>query len=304
MHLRGIFPPLTTPFDSHGEVDREALRQNLLKYGEFGLAGYVVLGSNGESVYLTLEERLQVLETARLAVPAEKVLMAGVFEESTRGCIDFLRQIGRLGLDAAMVGVPHYFKGQMTAEVIFDHYQRVADSAPLPILLYNVPQFTGIRIPVDVIAKLLGHPRIVGMKDSSGDLGYDQEILQLTEGRDFQILTGSASALLPGLVLGIQGGVIAIACALPDLPIEICRLWAANLPEARGIQRVMFPLSRAVTEQFGLAGLKYLMDLAGFRGGLPRLPLRPLREEQKVVLQELLKRSGRLAAHAASSPRS
>lgn len=304
MNLDGIIPPVTTPFDPQGQIAWEFFKQNLLKYNAYDLAGYVVLGSNGESAYLTMEEKLKLLETAREVIPKGKTFIAGASIESTQGCIDFLKKAAALGVEAALVGVPHYFKSRMTDDVIAEHYLRVADESPVPILLYNVPQFTGVKIAPAVAARLSNNSRIIGIKDSSGDLAYDQEIQQLVSNENFRILIGSASVLMPGFILGMRGAIVAIANAMPNLPIKILKSCASDWQEALALHRRMFSPARMVTTQFGIPGLKYAMDLMGFHGGYPRAPLKPLREEQKLMLQDVFRLAGLLEDRKAQTQHS
>ncbi len=294
MNLDGIFPPVTTPFDAEGRIEWEFFKRNLQQYNSFDLAGYVVLGSNGESAYLSLDEKFKLLETAREVIPKSRALIAGASFEGTQMCIDFLKKAATLGVDAALVGVPHYFKSRMTDDVISDHYARVADESPVPVLLYNAPQFTGIHISAAVVARLSNNSRIVGIKDSAGDLGYDQEILHLVSNENFRILIGSASVLLPGFILGMRGAIVAIANVLPDLSLKIYKNYASDWQAALAIQRRLFSPARIITTRFGVPGLKYAMDLMGFHGGLPRAPLKPLREEQKQMLQDVFRQAGLL----------
>src|SRR2546425_8347187 len=258
MNLDGILAPVTTPFDPQGQIEWESFKLNLQQYHSCDLAGCVIRGSNGESAYLSADEKLKLLETARQAIPAGKTFIAGASFESTQMCIDFLRKAAAIGVDAALVGVPHYFKSRMTDEVIADHYARVADESPVPILLYNVPQFTGVPISASVVARLSNNSRIVGIKDSAGDLGYDQEILHLVARENFRILIGASAVLLPGFILGMRGAILAIADALPNLPIQIYKHYASDWQAALATQRRLFSPARIVT-RFGVPGLKYAM---------------------------------------------
>jgi len=294
--LSGVFPPIPTPFDARGEVDTQALAENLTRWNRYDLAGYVVLGSNGEAVYLTEEEKLRVLETARPAIPAGKLMIAGTGCESTRGTIAFTRQAALAGADAALVVTPHYFGSKMTPDSLVRHYQAVAGASPIPVVLYNVPKFTHVDMDAAAIARAARHPNVVGIKDSGGNLAKLADVVRLA-GPDFQVLAGSAGFFFAGLALGAVGGVLALANVAPQQCIDIYRLFkAGQWEEAAELQRRMVPVNAAVTARFGVAGLKAALDMLGYYGGPVRSPLLDLAESERQVLQGILAEGGLLGA--------
>ena len=294
--LRGVFPPIPTPFDAQGEVALGALVENLERWNQYDLAGYVVLGSNGEAVYLTEEEKLRVLETARPAIPAGKLMIAGTGCESTRGTIAFTRQAALAGADAALVVTPHYFGSKMTPDSLVRHYQAVAGASPIPVVLYNVPKFTHVDMDAAAIARAARHPNVVGIKDSGGNLAKLADVVRLA-GPDFQVLAGSAGFFFAGLALGAVGGVLALANVAPQQCIDIYRLFkAGQWEEAAELQRRMVPVNAAVTARFGVAGLKAALDMLGYYGGPVRSPLLDLTESERQVLQGILAEGGLLGA--------
>ncbi|MGC8839255.1 MAG: dihydrodipicolinate synthase family protein, partial [Anaerolineae bacterium] len=152
LSLRGVFPPIPTPFDARGEVASGALRENLARWNQYGLAGYVVLGSNGEAVYLDWEEKLQVLRIVREAAAPGKLVIAGVDCESTREAIRLVQAAADAGADAALVVTPHYYTNRMSSESLVRHYHAVAEASPIPILIYNVPPYTHLDIDAATVA--------------------------------------------------------------------------------------------------------------------------------------------------------
>ena len=144
--LSGVFPPIPTPFDAEGDVAIQALVENLERWNQYDLSGYVVLGSNGEAGFLSEEEKLRVWEAARQAIPADKLMIAGAGCESTRQTIALTRQAAQAGADAALLVTPHYYDPKMTPDALVHHYEAVADAAPIPVLLYTVPKFTHVDI--------------------------------------------------------------------------------------------------------------------------------------------------------------
>jgi dihydrodipicolinate synthase/N-acetylneuraminate lyase len=170
MLLQGIFPPITTPFYPDGEVYLKKLEANVERYSRTPVAGIVVLGSTGEAILLSDEERRQVLKTARESAANHKVLVAGTGIESAHETLRLTEYAAELGYDIAMVRTPHYYKGQMKSANMLAFYRMVADRSPLPVIIYNFPQATGYDIPAEVVIELANHPNIVGIKESSGDV--------------------------------------------------------------------------------------------------------------------------------------
>jgi len=272
IRLEGVLPPVVTPF-REGEVDLEAFRANLRRWNRSGLSGYLVLGSNGESVYLDEREKEALLETAREHIPPGRILMAGTGRESTRETVRFTRRAAELGADCALVITPAYFRGQMTPERLAAHFLRVAEEAPIPVLLYNVPQFTGVNMEPDLVARLAEHPNIVGIKDSSGNVGQMAEIVRLTPPR-FAVFVGNAGVFYPALCVGAAGGILAVANAIPDRCVALFRAHrSGDHAAALALQRRLARLARLVTVVHGVGGLKVAMERAGYRGGEVREPL-------------------------------
>ncbi len=290
--LNGIFPPIATPFDSDGELLVDAFVQNLERWAETELAGFLVLGSNGESAYLSDEEKLRLLREARAHVPRNKTLIVGAGKESTRLCSDFVRKVAGLGADYALIGTPCYFKPRMNDDALFAHFWSVADESPIPILLYNVPQFTGVGTSAALVEKLGAHENIAGLKESSGNIALQSEIRRRTPQR-FSLLVGSAPTLLASLIHGACGGIVAIAGVLPGLTVDLYKASRSGTWEkAAELQERLSPPAAAVTTQFGIPGLKAAMDLMGYIGGLPRLPLLPLPADQRSALHAIFQSAG------------
>ncbi|HET6177484.1 MAG TPA: dihydrodipicolinate synthase family protein [Candidatus Sulfotelmatobacter sp.] len=179
MLLSGIFPPITTPFYPDGNVYYKKLEANVERYSRTPIAGIVVLGSTGEAIMLSDEERRNVLKTARAAAAPNKVLIAGTGIESAIETLRLTEDAAELGYDVAMVRTPHYYKKQMHSANILAFYRTVADRSPLPVIIYNFPQATGYDIPAELVIELAGHPNLVGIKESSGDV---EKVRKMVEG--------------------------------------------------------------------------------------------------------------------------
>ncbi|HEY3176549.1 MAG TPA: dihydrodipicolinate synthase family protein [Candidatus Polarisedimenticolia bacterium] len=294
--FKGLFPPIPTPFVGE-EFSPAHLTGNIGRWNELPIEGYVVLGSNGEAPLLDEHERAAVVRTAFEAIPSERTMIVGAGRESTRATMRSVKEAFSLGADAVLVGVPSYFKPAMTDEVLREHYLRVADASPGPLLLYSVPYFTGIPIGPTLFAELIGHDRIVGIKDSSGDPESLRGMIEAARarGRDISVLIGSARALAAGLEMGAAGSVLALAVVAPRACAEIAALIASGKTEpARRRNEELLPLAEAVTRRHGIGGLKAALDLLHFYGGDPRPPLPPAGPAARAEIAELLKRLGLL----------
>ena len=290
-NFKGIIPPMVTPFDDGGSIRYDAFERNIDKYLEAGIEGYLVLGSNGESVYLEHSEKLKLIEAARKRVPSSMTLLAGTGVESTQATIALTKEAADRGVDGVLVKNPFYFKPQMTSEVYFAHYTAVADASPVPVIIYNVPVFTGMPLQSKLVIELSKHPNIRGMKDSSGDVRLISEVVWNTDASKFPVIAGSAPTLFPAMASGARGGIIALACAAPIPSLALYRAFTAgDYVKAGNIQRIIAPAAVAVTGTNGIAGLKAAMELEGFQPGIPRRPLLPLKREQRDDLAQIFRR--------------
>jgi dihydrodipicolinate synthase/N-acetylneuraminate lyase len=343
MLLQGIFPAVTTPFYPDGAVYYKKIEHNVDRYSRTPIAGMVILGSTGEAVMLSDEERREVLRvTADVASP-EKVLIAGTGAESVAETLRLTEYAAKLNYDAALVRTPHFYRPQMKPEALLAFYRTVADRSPLPVLLYTVPPFTAYDLPLEVIVALAEHPNIIGIKESSGNVekvaamvaatrhikrsamvteiqqavtarmlaapaaeeknGQLVSVSQLSGGSNvgvaerpkiktrskevgFQVLVGAAHTLLDSLQVGASGGVLGFAAPAPTICFEIHAAWRDNdIDLARSKQLGLAPATRRIVSELGIPAIKYAMDLNGYYGGLPRLPLLPLTAAQKSEIE-------------------
>ena len=277
MKIEGVFPPVTTPFDDNGCIAHNHITENIKRWNKTDISGYLILGSNSESVFLTEEEKLEIVKTARKTIPPSKKMLVGTGLESTGNTIEFTRKSADCGADVAVIITPHFFKSNMSHEAFMKHYLMIADSSPIPVLLYNVPSFTGLNLEAGTASALSSHENIIGIKDSSGNVEQLSEIISLTGEKEFSVLTGSSIVLYPSMCVGAAGGIMAIACALPEKCSDIIKLYKdGNHAEAKELQLRMIEPTLAVTSRYGVPGLKAAMDLSGYYGGRSRLPLLPL----------------------------
>jgi 4-hydroxy-2-oxoglutarate aldolase len=292
LNLNGVLPPVPTAFDDQGGLDLDGLARNIARYNETGLAGYVALGSNGEAVHLTADERARVIETIKRAAAPGMTIVAGVNELAPQAAIEATRRAAGLGVDAALVITPYYYKSSMTQEALARFYWEVGDASPVPVLIYNVPQNTGVVIESATIASLAEHPNIVGVKDSAGNIGAISETIRRSP-EGFAVMAGNGGVFFPSLMMNASGAVLAVACAAPRACVELySSVKSGNYARARELQNRIGPLSVAVTATFGVAGLKVAMELAGFVGGSPRSPLLPLGAAEVDRIKAVMRETG------------
>jgi len=286
--LRGIIPALATPFDDRGALAVDRLRENMARYNRVGLSGYLANGSTGESVMMDRAEFEKVLVAVRETAADGRILIAGTGVDSTAEAISRTDFAAKLGYDYALVLPPYFYKPMMKSDVLVEHYRRVADASRIPLLLYSVPQFTGVAIEVDVAARLAEHPNIAGMKDSSGNVDRMGSILASVPA-SFQLVTGAATTVYPSMVLGGKGAILALATFLPEICVALyTAVTAGDGAKALELQRRVIPASQRIVGARGISGVKYAMDCRGYYGGPARRPLLPLQETEKKDVESLL----------------
>src|ERR1700686_4055771 len=180
MLVQGIFPPITTPFYPDGNRYFKKLESNVERYSRTPCAGIVVLGSTGEAILLSDQERRDVLKGAREAAAPQKVLIAGTGVESAIETLRLTEYAADLGYDVAMVRTPHFYKKQMQPAAILAFYRTVADRSPLPVIIYSFPQATGYDMPADVVIELAEHPNVIGIKESSANVEKGRGMVDAT----------------------------------------------------------------------------------------------------------------------------
>jgi len=288
--LRGVIPPLVTPFRADGSLDLPAFEADVEALAAYDLAGFLVLGSNGEAASLDDGEKEALVVAARRRTPG-RVLLAGTGLESTRATVALTRKVADLGADAVLVLTPHYYKARMTPDALRRHFEAVADASPVPVYLYSVPAFTGLPWPPGLAEALAPHPRIAGMKESSGDVGLLARIVASVPDR-FEVACGNALVFYPALCAGAVGGVLAVANCVPRAAAALYRAFVVgDHTRARRIQEALLPLATSISTSYGVAGLKVAMRLAGFRGGEVRSPLLPASPSAADELRPLLDRA-------------
>jgi 4-hydroxy-2-oxoglutarate aldolase len=269
---KGVIAALTTPF-KEDKISSDKLKENINKYNQTDLFGYVIAGSTGEGPYLSDEECIHLVDTAKKCSKKDKIIIAGTARESVKNTVELTHRAADVGADSALICTPHYFKSRMTHDSLKKYYLSVAEKSRIPIIIYNIPQNTGVNVDQELIITLVKHSQILGLKDSSGNLTFFEEVYPHLD-PESSFLLGAGSLFFPGLVMGVDGGILRLACVVP----ELCTLLFDYYKEkkwdkARKLQQDLVPLNQAVTKDFGIAGTKYALDLLGYYGGPCRLPL-------------------------------
>ena len=289
--LHGIYAPIATPF-AGGEIAYDKLEKNLDFWLGSDLEGIVVMGSNGEFVLLTPEEKEKLMRFVCARAKGKKPVIAGTGAESTAETIRLNAKAAEAGADAVLIVTPNYYKGEMVDPVLARFYTDVADASPLPVILYNMPRNAGINISAKLAVELAKHPNIIGIKDSGGNIVQIADMIRnAPEG--FSVFAGSASYLYTSLALGATGGTLALANIFPNECARVQTLFdAGKIREARDLQMKLLDSNNAVTARWGIPGLKAALEMIGLYGGDPRPPLVPLKEADRGELRKILTKTG------------
>lgn len=288
--IKGVLPPMITPFKENGDVDYEAFQFNLEKWNKTGLTGFLVAGSNSETPYLNETEKLKLIELTVQTVDKGKLVLVGTGLESTRETVELTNKAAQLGAHAALLLTPNYYGDAMGDEAQYQFFTDVADQADIPVMIYNVTKFTHINISPSVVTKLSQHPNILGMKDSSGNIAQLVKFQISGLDPEFNLLVGTASAWNPAMQIGIKASIMALANCCPEGCVEVQTLFdEGRHAESLALYKRLYPVNEAVTAKFGVPGLKFACDRLGFKGGYTRKPLLNLGNDQRKKIDEVLK---------------
>ncbi len=292
--IKGVIPPMITPFKENGDVDYDRFVRNIERWNEDRLSGYLVLGSNSETAYLNEQEKIKLIELTVKTAKKGRLILAGTGVESARETIALTNKAADLGAQGALILTPSYYFAKMNDEAQISFFSTVADHTKIPVLIYNVTAFTHINISAHAVSVLSRHQNIIGMKDSTGNVPQLVSFKRvMTEG--FNLMTGTVSAWYPALTLGVTAGIFATAnCAPNECALVQEAFDAGDFEKARETYERIFPANAAVTATYGISGLKYACDLLGYQGGFVRNPLQPLKAEEKTKIQEIFQAAGLL----------
>jgi len=280
-NLKGVICPVVTPFNRRGDVDEGFFRENLSRITGIGLAGILVAGSTGEAPYLAESERLRLIEVAREIVKTPEILMVGTGLESTQATLKLSREAVARGADVLLVLTPNYYKPRMDSAALVAHYRAVGAGVTRPVLIYSIPQFTGLEVEPARIVHLSRLPNVVGLKESSGKLDFVRAVLHKVR-PEFRVMVGAASIFYDALCDGAVGAVLGLANYAPSLCVGLYQAFLhRHATEARDLQQRLVSLGQKINLPYGVAGIKAALDLCGYHGGTPRLPLLPASAQAK-----------------------
>ena len=285
--------PVTTPFDDGtGDADRRACQANLRRWLDRSADGFVVAGSTGEAPLLDEIEILRLVEWARAVTPRGVPVIAGTGLESTRGTVRLCREVARNGADAVLVRPPSYYAEAMTSRALTHHYRAVADGSPVPLVLYHIPRYVPVGLDPELVAGLVRHDNVAGIKDSSGDIRNLGELAEACSG-EASVLVGAGTLLYGGLEVGASGGILAVGLLATEACSDILAAWRDGDTERAGsLQERVGGLHRAVVGKLGVAGVKAALDRLGMEGGAVRSPLQDLEEEGRRRAARALESAG------------
>ncbi|HEY4303977.1 MAG TPA: dihydrodipicolinate synthase family protein [Gemmatimonadaceae bacterium] len=286
--LEGVFAPVITTFYPEGELDVASFAANVRAHLHAGLHGIVVAGSTGEAALLDFDERAALVDATRELTPADKWVIVGTGAESTRTCLKQTKEAAKRGADAALVVAPHYYANAMTEEALRQHYRRVADESPVPVILYSIPKYMHFSLPETLVAELAQHENVIGIKDSSGNKDLLTGFLK-AKSSTFSVLVGNAQMFHHALMNGATGGILAAAMFAPQIALDIFDNHSrGDMAAAEAAQLKLTPLGAKIVGELGVPGVKAALDRVGLSGGPMRLPLQPLDEKQAAAVDELL----------------
>ena len=290
--FRGVFPAIITPFLKDESLDEEGLKRNIEYLNKTGIAGIVPCGTTGESATLTFEEHKRVVG---IAVEASKVpVIAGTGSNNTREALELTRHAAKAGADAALLITPYYNKPNDRG--MYEHFKKIAENCDIPIVLYNVPKRTGIDLKPELVAKLSRIKNIVAIKEASGSLSQQSQIIEQTRGSDFVLLSGDDDLTLPTIALGGQGVVSVVANVAPRKTVAMVdAALKGDVEKARELHYELAPLVRAMFLETNPIPVKTAHKYLGLANGPLRLPLGEMAQANEAKLKEIVERLGERA---------
>ena len=287
--FRGVFPAIITPFLKDESLDEEGLKRNIEYLNKTGIAGIIPFCTTGESATLTFEEHKRVVG---IAVEASKVpVIAGTGSNNTREALELTRHAAKAGADAALLITPYYNKPNDRG--MYEHFKKIAENCDIPIVLYNVPKRTGIDLKPELVAKLSRIKNIVAIKEASGSLSQQSQIIEQTRGSDFVLLSGDDDLTLPTIALGGQGVVSVVANVAPRKTVTMVdAALKGDMEKARELHYELAPLVRAMFLETNPIPVKTAHKYLGLANGPLRLPLGEMAPEKEEKLKEILARLG------------
>jgi 4-hydroxy-2-oxoglutarate aldolase len=291
--LKGIIVPVTTTFDAvTGDIAPIPFRDNLRKWIQHPIDGILLFGSTGEGAILDEDEKERLTSFARDVVPAGFPLLAGVGADSTRATIRQAQRVAAQGADAVLIHPPPYFGAYLSPAAMVQHFREVADASPIPVLVYHIPKYTKVTLEPGLVAELMRHDNIIGLKDSSGDVKRFADFTNSCES-SCRLFVGSGALLYTALELGAAGGIVAAGLIVPEWCAEVVSTFReGNSARAGQVQARITPLHKEIVAAHGAVGVKAAIEELGYVGGAPRPPLRPLGAKDRQAVARVMQEAG------------
>lgn len=289
----GLFIPVTTPFDAvTGEIAPVHFRNNLRKWVDEPIDGYVLFGSTGEGVLVEDDEKQRLLEYAREVIAPGLPIVAGITADSTRAIIKKAKRFAEAGADAFLIAPPPYFGAYLSPAAMSDHFRAIADESPAGIIIYHIPKFTKVVLEAGLVGELVRHPNVIGLKDSSGDVKKFADFTNAC-GRECALFVGNGAMLYTALELGASGGILGIGEIAPREVSALIGAFRDGHPQKAGeIQNRLSPVHKEIVAAHGAVGVKTALDLIGYYGGPPRSPLTGLNAKEKGRVAQVMQEAG------------
>ncbi|MDF2959418.1 MAG: 4-hydroxy-tetrahydrodipicolinate synthase [Paenibacillus sp.] len=287
--LQGIIPPIITPFTKERDVDTAALRGLANYMIGCGVDGIFAMGTAAESPMLTREQRLRALQALKSECAGRAPLLVGVMETSTARVLELVREAEELQADAVVAVTPYYFR--VKQKEIVKHFAAIREATSLPLIIYNVPVYTGNPIEPATVDEIARFPGVVAYKDSSGNMPHFQQAIRLT--RDlphFSVLQGVQVLSVISLQMGAAGLIPGVGNVIPDQMVSLFQaVQQGELEKAYVIQDFIVRLEESFSiEGYSLPVLKGMAQYLGFGEGIPHFPLQPLTAEGMHKLIQIL----------------
>lgn len=293
--LSGLFVPVTTPFDPvTGDAAPVSMRDNLRRWLDQPIDGFVLFGSTGEGALLDDDEKVRLMEYARDVVPPVRGLVAGAGADSTRATIRLTKRLAEAGAEAVLVHAPVYYGPVLSAAAVRDHFTALADASPVPVLLYYMPKYVHVDLEPSLVGELARHPNVAGIKDSSGDL---KRFAEYTDACDdgCRLFVGNGTLLYAALELGAAGGILAAGLLAGREYGALIEHFRQDRPQEAGkIQERLSVVHREIVGGLGIRGIKAGLDMLGFTGGPPRPPLPQASDRDREKAERVLRDAGLL----------
>lgn len=291
MKIEGTIVAMITPFNNKDGVNETGLKENINYLIEKGVDGILAAGTTGESATITHDEQRRIIDIMVDEVNNRVTTIAGAGSNSSKEALGLVEYAENAGADAALVITPYYNKPQPHG--LYEHYRLLSDSTDLPIIVYNVPSRTGTDIDVDTIGKVSQLDNIIAIKEANPDLDKVSQIMKKLEeldNQDFRVLSGNDNLTLPMIALGAKGVISVLANADPERMSKLVNsALTGDYSTALKLHYELYDLMKVLFIESNPVPVKEALNLMNRPSGHVRMPLGSLKDENRVLLKDVLK---------------